>query len=194
MGEVKLVTGTMEPNDIKQGHLGDCYYLSAIASVAELQERIKKVFVTTETNAAGCYVVRLCIAGEFHEIVLDDKLPTNEDGKSFCFSKSVGDEIWVQLLEKAWAKVNGTYENIISGMSGEGLRAFTGAPCFYWNHKEEDKDVLWDKIKNGETNNYFMCAGTLSKREVTKRVDYDKKGLVSGHAYSLLSAVEIEHP
>lgn len=41
-------------------------------------------------------------------VVVDDQLPCNEDG-SVAFAYSDEDAIWVSLLEKAWAKLHGTY-------------------------------------------------------------------------------------
>ena len=93
--EVNLIADVMEPSDIQQGALGDCYFLSAIASVAEHQSRIKEVFVVKDTNKAGCYVVKMCIGGEFHDIVVDHQMPSLEDATNFAFSRSHGNEIWV---------------------------------------------------------------------------------------------------
>jgi calpain-15 len=44
-GISELFEGKIEPNDIKQGQLGDCYLLTALACLAEYPERIKKLFV-----------------------------------------------------------------------------------------------------------------------------------------------------
>jgi membrane-bound lytic murein transglycosylase MltF len=44
------------------------------------------------------------------------------------FSKSNGDELWVLLAEKAYAKIHGSYEAIESGHSYEALMDMTGAP------------------------------------------------------------------
>ena len=52
------------PNDIKQGKCGDCYFLSTLSSLAEYPERIKKIFLTDEVNAAGCYAATVYINGE----------------------------------------------------------------------------------------------------------------------------------
>ena len=45
------------PNDIVQGGLGDCWFMSAAASYAEVPDRIKKVFLTEELNQKGVYAV-----------------------------------------------------------------------------------------------------------------------------------------
>ncbi len=35
------------------------------------------------------------------------------------------------ILEKCWAKLNGTYGDIVGGLPNEVLHAFTGAPTYY---------------------------------------------------------------
>ena len=65
----------IEPGDIRQGALGNCYFLSAISSLAEYPERIKKVFLTDYTNAPGVYAVELCVNGEMRNVVVDDFFP-----------------------------------------------------------------------------------------------------------------------
>jgi calpain-15 len=42
-------------------------------------------------------------------------------------------EIWVILMEKAWAKIHGSYEIIIAGDGATTLRDITGAPSFNYD-------------------------------------------------------------
>ena len=35
-----MIEGKIEPNDIQQGNAGDCYFLAAISSLAEVPIRI----------------------------------------------------------------------------------------------------------------------------------------------------------
>lgn len=44
--KVEVFEGKIEPNDIKQGALGDCYFLSSLSSLAERDILIKKLFET----------------------------------------------------------------------------------------------------------------------------------------------------
>ena len=48
-------------------------------------------------------------------------------------SKAHGNELWVILIEKAYAKLHGSYERISGGQTHEALRDMTGAPSFYMN-------------------------------------------------------------
>jgi len=38
--------------------------------------------------------------------------------------------MWGPIIEKAWAKVKGTYSNSDSGILASGLRSLVGAPNF----------------------------------------------------------------
>lgn len=42
-GQFEVFDG-ISPDDVKQGTLGVCYYLALLSSVAENEERIKKIF------------------------------------------------------------------------------------------------------------------------------------------------------
>jgi calpain-15 len=90
--------------------------LSAIASIAEYSDRIKKIFLTKTINPVGLYVVRMCIAGEYCNIAVDDTFPYCNKYNNFAFSRAKGPELWVLILEKAWAKINGNYEGTICGV------------------------------------------------------------------------------
>ena len=65
----------IEPSDIKQGKLADCWLLSAIQAVAEFPKLIERLILTKEINDQGLYRVRLCKNGEWQEVVVDDYFP-----------------------------------------------------------------------------------------------------------------------
>jgi calpain-15 len=43
-GKICIFADGITPNDILQGGLGDCYYLSSLSVLAEKENRIKKLF------------------------------------------------------------------------------------------------------------------------------------------------------
>lgn len=74
-GKSELFEGIIEPNDINQGQLGDCYLLTSLACLAEYPERIKKLFIEHEYNEQGIYGVVCHTNGCKHEVVVDDHIP-----------------------------------------------------------------------------------------------------------------------
>lgn len=66
---------SIDPNDIMQGNLGDCYFLSSISALAEVPDRIRKMFGSTEINPNGFYMVHVNLSGICREVVVDDYFP-----------------------------------------------------------------------------------------------------------------------
>ena len=102
-------------NDIQQGELGDCYLLSSISSLAcRYPDKVLELFITRNINPSGIYCVQLCIEGQWRAIYVDDAFPLKYGKPVFTHGDR---EIWTMVLEKAWAKVYGSYSNICSGRS-----------------------------------------------------------------------------
>lgn len=91
------------------------------------------------------------------------------------------------LLEKAWAKVNGNYENSIKGFVSEAFRALTGAPVVFFKHLYIQD--IWDEISDADKSKYIICASS-GEGELNK-ARYDEMGLISEHAYSVIAAMEV---
>jgi len=89
------------------------------------------------------------------------------------------------LLEKAWAKVNGGYFNIIQGNSIDVLKAFTNFATERNSFNEVDPELLWDKILAADESGYIMTTTSMRNPEALEPL-----GLVSEHAFSLITAKE----
>ena len=67
-------------------------------------------------------------------ITIDDYFPCLPQGQPFFATIAGSKSIWLNLLEKAFAKVFGGYKYLEGGSSYEALRMLTGAPltsfCF----------------------------------------------------------------
>lgn len=173
-------------DDIKQGKIGNCYFMSTIAALCEFPGLISKIFLTKEYNPNGIYKVVLFIDGEFQIVYLDDYFPCIKGTNIPYFAKPNSFELWALLLEKAWAKINGGYANIISGFPCDVFRTFTGFPCETINHKEENIDRVWGIISTVDNNYGLICTSTKDDKEI------EKTGLVSAHTYTLIDTEEIE--
>eukprot|EP00826_Nyctotherus_ovalis_P043558 TRINITY_DN45_c0_g1_i4.p1 TRINITY_DN45_c0_g1~~TRINITY_DN45_c0_g1_i4.p1 ORF type:complete len:779 (+),score=212.20 TRINITY_DN45_c0_g1_i4:210-2546(+) len=166
-------------DDIEQGVLGDCYLLAAVAALAEFPGRVQQLFLQQERNNAGCYVVRLFICGQYVNIHVDDYFPI-DPYKRPAFAGSKGQELWVMLIEKAWAKLHGAFAVIEGGDSRESFAAITGAPVEYYKHKDLSNEELWKLISTADEANCVMCTGASD----------DVKGIVGAHAYTLVNVFE----
>lgn len=120
------------PNDINQGELGNCYFLAVLSAMAEIPERVQACFHTKEPNSAGIYLMSFYINGTVTPVIVDDYVPA-KDGKP-CFSSSKDGEMWVMLLDKAWAKLQGSYARTESGYCGVAAAHLMGCPNIDLHH------------------------------------------------------------
>ena len=205
------VFDSIDPGDIQQGKLGDCYFLSTLSALAEYPPRIERLFPSAAIPTNCQYRVRILDLGKWKNYSLDDYFPTQNPDKTpaeskrpvnqaapvakdfFVFSgpkKTSGIvELWVCLLEKAWAKKYGSYYDIQSGFTDESLTDLTGAPCQTISKKSPR---LWDKIKEADERKYIItggCVGTGLAMEEQER--YARLGLVVDHAYAVIEAKEV---
>lgn len=148
MQPIHIVYDGIEPEDIYQGKLGDCYFLSSISALAENPERVQRLLETEEPNEKGVYAINLNINGDWEQVILDDYFPTNARRITFCHSSDP--ELWTMLLEKAYAKIYGGYWNIgTGGFAEDSLKDLTGAPTEYMPLKDGDDPVsLFDVLLN----------------------------------------------
>lgn len=101
----------ISPDDINQGALGDCWFLSAASSIAEFPGRMEKVFLNSKSalNRPGIYGVNLYTLGVPHTVIVDDYLPLNSENKTLFAAPGTDKSLWVTILEKAFAKYYGNY-------------------------------------------------------------------------------------
>ena len=98
-------------------------------------------------------------------------------------------EIWALVLEKAWAKVFGSYQRIEAGTAGEAMYPMSGRPHRFFIHANlQNLDKLWDRILSAEKKNFPMCCSVASQAGDISKSDVKDKNLSDGHAYSLIAA------
>jgi len=60
-------------------------------------------------------------------VIIDDQFVCDSND-NLCFGRMDRNELWVTIIEKAWAKVYGSFVNIEGGSAAEYLHGLTGAP------------------------------------------------------------------
>lgn len=187
----KKVFDSIEPNDIKQGMLGDCYFLSSLSALAEIPIRIQRMFDTADYDYTGCYKLKMYDMGRLSEIIVDDFFPVDPNSGELAFSGPKVDrgvtELWVILLEKAWAKRFGSYWRVDAGYTNEALTDLTGAPSEVLI-KPQPTPQTWRKIVEADQRNFVI---TGSSKENASSSGVNEQGMVSLHAYAVIAAKEI---
>eukprot|EP01043_Picozoa_sp_COSAG02_P020373 COSAG02_NODE_1004_length_15275_cov_11.955917_7_plen_394_part_00 len=119
-------------------------------------------------------------------------------------------EIWILLVEKAYAKLKGGYEAIIGGHPGEALGLLTGGTCGHTLLANQSvgaqqamllprptDDFVWLTLSSkladlpNSLNGCFVGAGSV-RPSVRNQEAQEKflKGIVPGHAYTVLDVME----
>jgi hypothetical protein len=118
--KVCLFQADVHPDDVKQGVLGNCWLISAIAAMAEFPGAVQNMMPTKERSRRGKYSLRLWneLKKKWVVVTVDDQIPCNtSNGGLPHFAKPNGNEMWVMLFEKAFAKYCGSYKNLVGGHS-----------------------------------------------------------------------------
>jgi len=185
------------PNDIHQGRLGNCFFLSALSALAEKKHYIQRLFHSKGISSTGCYSIWLNDSGEWKNIIIDDLIPCTEGPAGLVprFSRSKGNDMWVLLLEKAYAKLYKSYFGTSSGFQQEALAALTGAPTKYFKFKKnsglDPMEETYLFLAGGIANKFVL---TASSRKESETVNNKEMGVVSVHAYAILDVREIDLP
>lgn len=185
-GMYSIFEGKIEVDDVVQGNIGNCYFLSSLAAMCEYPQLIIQIFRTMKVNPNGYYEIILNLSGQWTVVIVDDYIPCFKKTRKPVFSQSNNNEVWVLLLEKAWAKVNGGYVNIIGGYPNEVLSAMTpfGIKSYISNEFTDNKEELWRKIYNADRKEYIIVCGSSSNS------NYLKNGILANHAFTIISAHE----
>jgi hypothetical protein len=126
------IIGDVDPGDIFQGTVGDCWLLSGISALAEFDGAIKKLFRKTKhlskmpTARPNTYTVTLWDLKTWKEvdIIIDERLCANPDEKKMLLGAKPSEdgELWAPYLEKAVAIHCGGFDKLVGGQCTHGTK------------------------------------------------------------------------
>jgi hypothetical protein len=199
-GAANSASGTPAYADLHQGDLGDCYYLSALGSIAKVSpQTIENMFIP---DGNGVYTVCFYTAnGAADYVTVNTALPLS--GKSLIYEGlGAGNSLWLPLAEKAYAEWNetgnegngnvNTYAAIEGGWMGNvynqvfSVKVTAGAQNEYWTSSSNSTSSQAVALEN-----QLIAALGSSTTAVTIGTDNfnysSSTGLYGDHAYVALS-------
>ncbi|VDK76567.1 unnamed protein product [Litomosoides sigmodontis] len=171
--------------DVVQGELGDCWLLAAAANLTLKDELFYRVVPPDQSfteNYAGIFHFQFWHYGTWVDVVIDDRLPTSTSGELLYMHSRDNNEFWSALLEKAYAKLHGSYESLKGGTTSEALEDFTGGLTEFFDLSQPPKHLMEMMMRGFEMGSLFGCSIEADPGEWEARMH---NGLVKGHAYSI---------
>ncbi|KAG1683975.1 Calpain-5 [Nymphon striatum] len=200
----KLFVDGASSCDVKQGALGNCWLVAACSSLAQEKElwRKTKIILILMKKQKSLVFILVYFTSDFGGLenglmlLVDDQLPT-QNGKLIYIHSQAKNEFWGALLEKAYAKVSGSYEVLEGGNLSDALVDFTGgiseniefAPEGYATDEEKRKTLFKNMLEEMDAHS-LMCGAisAASPEEMEARTDV---GLVKGHAYGITAVKKV---
>ncbi|KEG10839.1 calpain cysteine peptidase [Trypanosoma grayi] len=196
---VRLFRNRVNPMNVDMGDLGDCWVMCAITTLAEYPSLVRNMFrhpfnpeETAKERAVGAYRVTLNKSGWWRNVIVDDYLPSVAGRAKY--GKTVDDpcEMWVSVLEKAYAKVHGSYASIVAGDPLLALQDLTGYPTarydesFESDSKTGDTELL-ERLERYDSHGFYIILSTPVKNPEDEDAEgrYKDAGLIMGRAYTV---------
>ena len=189
-----LFVGGAAYTDIRQGYLGDCYFMTALAETAlKNQSAITSMFTV---NGDGTYTVRFYNAGQAQYVTVDSYLPTDSAGRLIyagigaAYTNS-GNELWTALAEKAYVQIN-QMGWVRPGLPGNGQNAYSAIEGGYiyagLGHVTGQATVAFASTLSTSGFSTFVTAYNAGKSiGFASKTTPASSAVVGSHAYTVVS-------
>jgi len=120
--------------------------------------------------------------GVRNEVIVDDHIVSKWGAP--VYSRAHGPELWVLLLEKAWAKIHGSFRRIEGGEAHLTMRDVTGAPGY--SYTIDKTNYLAEKLVDWDQMGYMLAVGLDDTKAGADKLE--ALGLIPEHAYGIIAA------
>lgn len=176
-------------NDVAQGQLGDCYFVAALAAIAHTRPDVIKKKITDHGD--GTYTVHFYEGGD---VRVDGQFPTKGGAVQFAGEgdkdAKEGSELWVMLIEKAWAAQKGGYEKVrgskVRMSSDDAMEAVTGASSRSHRPGSMSEDEILAVLAEAKKNAWPATLGVKNLSNPDEIKACRDAGLVPNHAFAVL--------
>ncbi|XP_021109347.1 calpain-13 isoform X2 [Heterocephalus glaber] len=177
--------------DIQQGRAGDCWFLAALGSLTQNPQCLQKILMDQSFSHqyAGIFHFQFWQCGQWVDVVIDDRLPVVGKECLFVHPRKDNQEFWPCLLEKAYAKLQGSYSHLHYGYLPDALVDLTGGVVTTANLHASPSSLLMMVKTAAEAGSLMACATPPGP---TDRSEVMQNGLVSQHAYTVTGAEQIQ--
>jgi hypothetical protein len=158
-------------------------------------------------SSVGAFGVRLFKNGQWETVIVDDHFPIIPDdtsglttpisqgpskGMAVAYSKHMN-EIWVSLIEKAFAKYYGSYAELEKGFVHHALRDLTGCEADMISIAEaargNGRNALWESLRRSHESGYILGCGSLPAKLTDKSLQ--ESGLVFDSTYCIFDVRQL---
>ncbi|KAK7142015.1 hypothetical protein R3I94_011648 [Phoxinus phoxinus] len=185
-----FIVDTVSRFDYAQGKIGNCWFLASVGALTFQNQLLQKVVPDGQSFSdkyyTGLFHFRFWRFGKWYDVVIDDKLPTINRKLIFVRSKT-SNEFWPALLEKAYAKVCGSYADMHCGRVSEALIDFTGGVHMHYELKTAPTD-LWEIMYRAFQSEVLMGCETPPGNKNEEQLP---NGIVLGHAYTVTKVYQV---
>ncbi|XP_055940429.1 calpain-C-like isoform X1 [Argiope bruennichi] len=174
------------------GKLGDPWFVSCVGCLASTRGLFYRVVPADQTfsspDYAGLFRFRIWWCGEWKEVVVDDQLPTVSNKLMFVHGANT---FWPCLLEKAYAKLHGSYEALKYGTSLDCLADLTGGIT-------ESVSVGYESVHCAKVINKLLKMTTvvtaITQRQMQQRNAAEKlpNGILAGINYRVVELQKVQ--
>lgn len=174
---------------VNQGTLPDGTFLGTLMAICAFSkfDLIENIFASRPEDFVrfGIYTCRFYVDGDWVEVITDTNIPCIRDLQTGSFSPVYGnssnpEELWVALVEKAFAKAMGSYEEIPNIKVQKALLHLTGGSVQHFSLKDEaykldtvSETAAWTEFKRRFDSECLVLMFPVEKKVSAETVGAD---------------------